>query len=529
MNKFKNRANSRVSFGSAATLLFVVTLAGQMLGFLRNRLVSANWNDPSQIGSTDAFFAAFQIPDFFFYTIAAGALGVAFMPVLAERLEAGDKKHLWAITSSILNLLTIAMLVVAVILFVFAQPLISALYPKLPEQNLNEAVLMLRLISLNPLFFTLAGIITSVQQTFGRFFFYAIGPLIYNASVIASIYIFKDSMGIVGLAVGAVIGGVLQLLVSWMGMAGLKFKYTPKIFFKNKDFRHVLRQLPPRSLDQGIDQVNSVVELNRANNLGIGSISNYSYAVTLMNVPIMLLGSSIATAAFPRLNERLAQGRPDLFRKDFLSILRTMIWLLMPVCVVAYFARGYLARLIFGNLAPQVALIFGFLVVAVFFRSIYAMVSRYFYAQKDTVTPLLGSIAAIALNIYLAFTLARSDSYGVSGLALAQSIVATAEVALLFVVMVVRDPKLIDKYFWGGIFKIVAVTGFSLVAAFMMISLLPLTTVDRGFVTLGVKLGTISLVTLMVHIVVSWIFGLEEVKPIVDKAKKIVLGTVKIQ
>lgn len=529
MNKLLKRANSRVSFGSAATILFVVTLAGQFLGFLRNRLVSANWNTPTELGSTDAFFAAFQIPDFFYYTIAAGALGVAFMPILAERLQAGDRKNLWKITSSLLNLMALAMVGVAAILIIFAEPLIHTLYPKLPAENLQEAVTMLRLISFNPLFFTLAGIMWSAQQTFGRFFFYAIGPLIYNACIIVSIYVFKDNLGIVGLGIGALVGGILQLVTAWFGLFGLRFKYSPVIMFKNRDFKHILRQLPPRALDQGIDQVNSIVELNRANNLSLGSISNYSYAVTLMNVPIMLLGSSIATAAFPRLNERLAQGRPDLFRRDFLSILRIMIWLLMPVCVVAYFARGYLARLIYGNLAPQVALIFGFLVVAIFFRSVYAMVSRYFYAQKDTVTPLLGSIVAIGLNIYLAFTLARSDSYGVSGLALAQSIVATTEVALLFIIMVIRDPKLIDRYFWGGIFKIIAVTGFSLIAAFMMISLLPLTAADKGFLTLGIKLGTISAVTMLVHIVVSWIFGLEEVQPIIDKTKRVILGTVKIQ
>jgi putative peptidoglycan lipid II flippase len=529
MNRLLKRANSRISFGNAATLLFVVTLAGQLLGFLRTRLVSANWKG-DELGSTDAFFAAFQIPDLFFYTIAAGALGVAFMPILAERLQAGDRKNLWAITSSLLNLLAVAMVVVALILIVFAKPLVHALYPNLSPENLNEAVVMLRLISFNPLFFTLAGIMWSAQQTFGRFFFYAIGPLIYNLSIIVSIYLFKDNIGIIGLAYGALFGGLLQLVVAWLGMAGLSFKYTPKINFKNEDFRHILRQLPPRSLDQGIDQVNSVVELNRADALSkVGSISNYSYALTLMNVPIMLLGSSIATAAFPRLNDRLAQGRPDLFRRDFLRILRIMVWLLMPVCVVAYFARGYLARLIYGDLAPEVALIFGFLVVAIFFRSVYAMVSRYFYSNKDTVTPLLVSILAIGLNIYLAFTLAKQSSYGITGLALAQSIVAFTEVAILFIIMVIRDPKLIDRYFWGGIVKIVSVTGFSLIAAFVMISLLPLTAQDRGFVTLVTKLGLISGVTILTHIVVSWIFGLEEVRPIIDKTKRIVLSTVKVQ
>src|SRR5204863_3624888 len=100
-------------------------------------------------------------------------------------------------------------------------------------------------------------------------------------------------------------------------------------------------------------------------------------------VPVTLFGTAIATAAFPQLAERLAQNRPDLFHKDFFKVLQLMIWVAMPITVVAYFARGYLARLLFSTAAPQVSLIFGYLAAAIFFRIIYTIVSRYFYAQKD--------------------------------------------------------------------------------------------------------------------------------------------------
>ena len=195
MNRILKRANQRISLGGAATLLVVVALQGQLLGFLRNRLISTNFTiaDP---GSSDAFFAAFQIPDFFFYTIAAGALGVTFIPILSDRLETGDKKGVCDIASSLLNLLMIAMGAVSVIIFVFTEAFIRLLAPNLPADHLNEAVTIMRLISLNPLLFTLSGILTSVQQTFGRFFFYAIAPLFYNLSIIISVYIFRDNLGI---------------------------------------------------------------------------------------------------------------------------------------------------------------------------------------------------------------------------------------------------------------------------------------------------------------------------------------------
>src|SRR5437868_3665702 len=227
MNRVLNKANKRVSLSNAAVLLIVATLMAQLLGFFRNRLVSTNFTVVNP-GSTDAFFAAFQIPDFFFLTIAAGALGVAFMPVLADRLHANDRKGIWDITNSLLNLLSIVMFFVAVIIFVFARPLLHyVVAPHLAPAQLSQATTIMRLVAINPLLFTLSGILTSVQQTFGRFFFYAVAPLFYNVSIIFSIYVFKYRLGIVGLGIGALIGATLQLLVALLGLWGLKFRWRP--------------------------------------------------------------------------------------------------------------------------------------------------------------------------------------------------------------------------------------------------------------------------------------------------------------
>lgn len=529
MNRFLDRTNKRVSLGGAATLLIVVTLVGQALGFLRNRFISTNFtvHDP---GSSDAFFAAFQIPDFFFYTIAAGALGVAFMPILADKLVAGDRKGMWQIANSLVNILAITMGVVGLIIFIFAHQLIGLLAPNLPAEHFNQAVNIMRFIAFNPLLFTLSGIITSIQQTFGRFFFFAVAPLFYNLAIIASIFLFRDSLGVVGLGLGALIGGLLQLSIAWLGMIGLKYNYKPEIKWQNLGFRKVLHQLPARSLDQGIDQINSMVEVNRAQALGTGPVSYYSYALTLMNVPILLIGTSIATAAFPRLIERLSQNRSDLFRRDFLKIFRAMIWMTVPVVIVAFFCRGYLARLIYGDAAPEVALIFGFLTAAIIFRIMYAMISRYFYANKDTKTPLAVSIVAISLNIALAFWLASPHAYGVAGLAIAQSIVAITEVAILTAIMLWRDHKIFhDLDFWSGLVRIVGVAGFCLIAGFTMVQLYPLGLGDRGLITIGSKVFGIASVVFIVHLVISSLFGLREATAVFERLKKLIVKPIRIQ
>ena len=531
MNRRKRlitRANKRISLGNAAALLILASMFGLILGFLRTKLVNANF---SALGpeSTDAYFAAFKIPDLFFFTVAAGALGVAFMPFLADKLANNDRKAIWELSNSLLNLLAIIMFFVGIIIFVFAEPLIRYIVaPTMSEDQVHNAVTIMRFIAFNPFLFTISGILTSVQQTFGRFFFYAIAPLFYNGSIIISIYVFQDSLGLIGLGVGALIGAILQLLVSLAGFIGLKYKYKAQIKWANPDFKLILAQLPSRSLDQGIDSVNSIVETNLARRLGEGKLTYYENAFILHTAPTLLIGTTISTAAFPRLTDRLSQGRPDLFRKEFLQILRVIIWLILPVAVLVYFTRGYLARLIFTNYAPQIALILGFFVGAILFRTIYALLSRWFYAQKDTKTTLYVSLFAIALNIVLAYVLSRPDAYDVAGLAMAQSLVAAAEVTILFSIMIMRDHKLLDKEFWSGLYRILSVTGFTVITAFIMLTLLPLDSNDRGFITLGAKLSAISAVTLFVHLAMSALFDLDEVKPIVKKVKQMVLSTVKI-
>lgn len=527
MNRLLKRANRRVSFGGAATLLVITTFIGQLLGFVRTMIVNGSF---PAVGpqSTDAYFAAFKIPDLFYLMLAAGALGVAFIPILAERIEANDRKGVWEISSSLMNLFAIVMAVVGVGILIFAEPLIKIVAPNLSPVQLHNAATIMRLISFNPLLFMITGVLTSVQQTYGRFFFFAVGPIIYNSCIIISAFLFRNNIGLIGLGIGALAGAICQILFVCLGLGGLHFRYRPVINWNNINFLRVLRQLPPRAVDQGIDAINSIVETNRARKLGEGYVSYYENAYILHTAPVLLLGTAISTAAFPRLSERLAQHRTDLFHRDFDRILRLMIWTTLPVVVISYFCRGYLARLIFKTGSPEIALLFGLLTIAILFRVIYTLFSRYFYAHKDTVTPLLVSLFAIGLNIVLAFSLARPSSYGAAGLAIAQAIVAASEVGILLVVMLYRDPHLFSKAFLKSLVKILSVTGFTILTAFTLISLLPLGLYDRGFFELGVKLATIAGITLFVHVFFSWLFGLEEATIVVRRAKRLILRPVKI-
>lgn len=531
--RIATRKWKRISFGNAAMLLMGAALISQVLGFFRTKLVNANYGDLAITDPQNAgvYFAAFVLPDFFFFIIAAGALGVAVMPYLNDKLAKGDRRGVWELATSLINFLGIFLAIVGVFMFIFADVLAKKLTHGYTAEQLHNVATMMRILALNPMLFTISGIIASTQQVFGRFFFYATAPIFYNVSIIVSLYIFKDSVGIVGLAIGAAIGALLQLLVILIGVSGLGFHWSPSIK-RSHDFRSMLKQLPPRSLDQGLDQVQSIVETNLASAQQLGgakAVADYNTAYVLHTAPILLVGTAISTAVFPRLNARLSQGRPDLFRQDFLRTLRLIIWIILPVVVISFFGRGYLARLIFSrNTSGDIAIIFGALCVAILFRTIFAIISRWFYAQKDTRTPLVVSIFVIGLNVILAYELSRPYSYGVVGLAIAQSIVAAVEVTVLGAIMLKRDRKLFDGEFWSGIFRIISVTGFSLVAGFIAVQFLPLMTADKGLVLLY-KLSAIAGATITTHLVVSALFGLSEAREFFASVKRFVMKPVKIE
>src|SRR5580658_5339471 len=138
------KKKSRVSISNVAFLLIATSFLGQLLGFLRTKLVNANF---PTVGphSTDAYFAAFNIPDLFFFTLAAGALGVAFMPILSDRLHQGDRQKMWELSASLMNLLAIVMAVVGVVMLIFAVPLIKyVVAPGLSPQQLHTAATIMR-------------------------------------------------------------------------------------------------------------------------------------------------------------------------------------------------------------------------------------------------------------------------------------------------------------------------------------------------------------------------------------------------
>lgn len=535
------KINQRLNIKLAATILAGSTLLSSLLGFFRDRLLNSAYM-PSENGALagypvglDAYTAAFMVPDFMFAVLVSGALSVTFIPVFNERWVKGNKQSAWQISSSMINFMALITMAASVLIIIFADPLMKYLIaPGLSESGHALAVSMMQVIAVNPFIFAVAAVIASIQQAVGRFMFCALAPMLYNVGIIIGTVWFTGGVnlfgwqifdgGIMGVALGVVLGSFLQLIVSAVGLAGLGFDYNFKIYWRNRGFRKVLSLLPARSVDQGMDYVVSLVEVNLASRLADGTVRAYQQALTLHMMPINLIGVAISNAAFPQLTEHLGEGRNDLFQKDLRSLLRIIFWMALPVSVVIFFTRGYVVHFIRNGGNQLIAGILGCLVVAILFRTIYHMAARAFYARQDTKTPLYISIFSITLNIILAIVLSMVLKMGAYGLAWAQSTVAVLEVVVLLAVMNRQMPKLFDMTFVRAIFKMILAGIVTGVVCYIAVLIMPFRYHDDSFFSAFPKFVIISLVSFGTYAAASKWLKLPEIDPILARLKKVLFG-----
>lgn len=530
-----SKANQRLTVQLAATLLAGSTLLSSFLGLYRDRYLNGLYYDTYKVG-IDAYTYAFSIPDFMFFILVSGALSVTFIPVFTQRLATGNKKSAWELSSSMINFMAMITLVASVLIMIFAEPLIRyVIAPGLDESGRSLAISMMRVIAINPFLFAIATVIASIQQAVGRFTFYALAPTIYNIGIIIGAMFFTDGItvfgkeifegGIMGVALGVVLGSVMQLVVSAAGLIGLGFDYQFKVYWKNKGFRKTIRMLPARSIDQGMDYIVGMVELRLASHMESGVARAYQQATALHLMPINLVGVAISTAAFPKFAEALSMGRVDEFRKQLQSLLRVIIWLMLPISIITYFARGYIVAFIKNPGDLLMASILGCLVVAIFFRAIYHLIARGFYAQQDTKTPLYVSLFAISLNIALAVWFVQSFDLGPYGLAYAQSIVACIEVVILLFLINRRIPNgILDSKLVSGVTRMASAAGFMAVVTYILVQLLQLQQDDQSLPAMLPKFLLITGISFLFYLWFSKMLKIEEADPVIKKIQKIIFS-----
>jgi putative peptidoglycan lipid II flippase len=428
---------------AAGTVMFAFALSNAV-GLVRQILISDIFGTDLAI---DAFYAASTYPDLIFNLVAGGALASAFIPTFTGFLAKDDRKTAWKLASSITNLVLLLLTVVSVISAIFALPIVRYIlaghFP--PEQQILTASL-LRILLLSPAIFGVSGLIMGILNAHQHFLLPALAPTMYWLGMIFGLIFLTPSMGIYGLAWGAVLGATLHLGIQIPDLLRLSGRiYTFTLGLADAAVREVGRLMGPRLLGVAVVQLNFVVNVIIASGLPEGSLSAIKYAWAVMTMPQVVIAQAIAIAALPTFSAQFAQGDTDEMRATLASTLRGMLLLSMPAALGLILLRQPITALLFqrgafdAHSTDMVAWALLWYAAGLVGHSVMEVLTRAFYAQHDTKTPVLIGVVAMGLNVVFSFAFAtifaRLGWMPHGGLALANSLATALEMTALFVTM----------------------------------------------------------------------------------------------
>ena len=261
------------------------------------------------------------------------------------------------------------------------------------------------------------------------------------------------TFGAAGLAIGVVAGSMAHLLVQIGPLRGVGFQYTPRIDSADPAARKALALMAPRAVGLGATQITFVVVTALASTVGVGAVTAFTIAFTLLQIPIGVIGVPLGVVLFPSLSREAAEGAHAEFVGLVNRALRLLAFVMLPVAVLAAILRVESVALLFGDLDPALILLtadtlLAFLVGLVAHAFI-AVLARAFYARQDTLTPVAVAVGAVVVNTTLAVILV--GPYGLPGIALAIAIAAWLEAGALIVLLRRREGRLgLGAVAWVG-------------------------------------------------------------------------------
>lgn len=404
MKKFLN-CNIFISrplgIGGAAFILSVFSLASRLLGLLRERLLVGAFGTGDQL---DAYFAAFQIPNFAFNLLISATLSVAFIPVFCEYLNR-DKEQAWRVANSVLNLTIIAMGVLSAVFFVFAPYLVRFISPGFVDEKYTLTLNLTRLLLFSPWLFAVSAVFSGILNSFRHFLWVALAPLVYNLAIILGIIFLVPFWGIYGVVVGVLAGAFLHLVIQVPTVKKLGFVWRRVVDLKNRGVREILKLMAPRIFSVDISQTSQLVGTIIGSTLLVGSVAIFNLVYHIESVPIGIFAVSLAVSVFPTLSQTMAQGDRLAFKNNFSFTARQILFFLVPLAILSFIFRAQVVRLILGTrnlgwqetrLAAAALAIFAASFVA---QGLAPLFARAFFALKNTKTPLFISLISIGVNV----------------------------------------------------------------------------------------------------------------------------------
>jgi len=461
----------------------------------------------------DAFVAASNFPELLFTLISGGALMTAFLPVFTGYLARGERDGAWKLASGALNAVLLLTALLALVSAIFAPQIARLAAPGFDAENLALTANLMRLILISTVVFSASGIVMGALNAHQHFLLPAIAPILYDLGIIAGAIFLAPRIGIYGLAWGVVAGSLLHLGVQIPGLVRVGARWMAAIDWRDAGLRRVAALMIPRALGLGVVQLNFVVTYALASLIGAGAVSALRFGWMLMQVPETVIGTAIATAAFPTLSEQAARDSRDGLRQTLSSTLRAILALTIPAAVGLVMLGRPLTRLMFerGSFdAASTQAVMGalqFYAVGLASHAALEVVARTFFAQQDTRTPLFVAFAAMLVNVALSLALMRPLGHG--GLALANSLAVTLEVVWLALIARRRLGGIEGRALLGSLARFIAGAGVMALAvgAWMLLA----RWADERLV--GV---TGAIVGVAVYLAATFALGAPEIRPLLN-------------
>lgn len=420
----------------AAGILGSATMLSRIMGMVRDMVVSRLFGAGL---TTDAFFAAFQIPNMLRRFFAEGALTSAFVPTFSTTLARQGDGKARELANTCFTLLTIVMAIITLIGILFSPAIVSLMFPgfKAEPGKLELTVLLNRLMFPYIFFISLVALCMGILNTLRHFFTPAISTVFLNISMILAALCLRGffEVPITALAVGVLIGGCLQLLMQLPVLWNKGFPLTPDFNFNTPEIRTIALLMLPSVFGVGVYYLNIAVSAILASLLPQGSVSYLYYAQRLFEFPQGIFTVSVAQAVLPSMSRQVADGDIAGMKETLSFGMRLMLFITIPamagliVCSTPIFSLIFMGGAFNYDTAVNSAIALLYYSVGLSFVALTRVLAPVFYALKDTKTPVYTALVAFIINFCLSLALMGPLKHG--GLALATTLSAFCNMIML--------------------------------------------------------------------------------------------------
>jgi putative peptidoglycan lipid II flippase len=417
----------------AAGLLMVAMMISRILGFIREAVLARSFG---ATGVTDAFLAAFTIPDLLYDLLVGGVLSAAFMPVFSSYLANEKEEDAWEVANTVMNLVTLIMLICIPLGMYFAVPLTKLVAYKFTGETLDLSVKLTRIMF--PAFIVLAlnGLIMGILNSYKHFTAPALGTIAYNLAIIFFGLALNKKFGITAFAIGVVAGHISNFLIQLPALKRKGMRYRFVLNLRHPGVKKMLLLMVPAMLGLAASRLIYIVNQNFASAINEGSITALRLAYRLMWLPLGVFAGAIANAIFPTMNIQAARRQIDDLKKTMSMGIRAIFLIIIPASVGLAVLSVPIVRLLFENdkftaaSTELTAYILIFYCIGLFAHAAVWIVTRAYYSLHDTWRPVIVAITTIVLNIPLS-RMFISMGLAEKGLALAFSLTGIYNLVVL--------------------------------------------------------------------------------------------------